>query len=580
VKGSALRFAVACVAAWAVTATGFAAPPPAPPPPPVTPGQVKSTLPTQSALPAQGPAPVSNTATNPQGVAPGGEAILVKGFEIDGNAVIPTSELQIQIAGYVGKSLTLSELYDVADVLTRYYRAKGYGLADVTLPAQTLHSGTVRLQVIEGRLGKISVQGNVRTHDAVVQKRIEGLHSGDVYTDSAAERAVLLLNDLPGVGARAVLSPGTEFGTSDLLFNMDETHYTGDASVDDYGRSVIGRWRINADANINSFTGNGDQLGAGITHSDGDRLNFGKLSYALPVGPSGGTFTGSFNRAEYHGLFSSGVSSAAAAELPFSGATENAGLNWQYPEIRSSERSLYWGAGLTYDRSNSEESLPSAPPEKTVTTQIVLLQLSSLYTRVWQDQSNVTISSSLWTNGKHYANLNPPVPGPSQQINQRDERARAEVDSSWLATLADDWSLVNQLNVAYSVNPLTDADKFNLGGPGSVLGYQAAEQRGDSGYFISSELQRSFSWGPYWPMVWGLFLDNGKVWDKQATPSTAALGQTPDTSRGISSAGLDLQLLPSADKLNARLQWAYSIGRKPTDGDGGGHIWLSVGMTF
>ncbi|HLW73990.1 MAG TPA: ShlB/FhaC/HecB family hemolysin secretion/activation protein [Gammaproteobacteria bacterium] len=560
-KGSAPRFAAAFVAAclistpvWAapaVTTTGPAAP---------TPGQVQATLPTQTPEPKQVPAPLSQAPVTPSGVSPGGPSFKVTGFVIEGNTVIPTDELQAQIAGYVGQSLTLAQLYDVADVLTRYYRAKGYGLADVAPPAQKITDGSVRLQVIEGRVGKISIQGNTRTHEVVLQKRVSGLHSGDIYTDAAAERAVLLLNDLPGVGARAVLSPGQEFGSSDMLFNVDESHYNGDVSIDDYGRSVIGRWRISADVYDNSFTGNGDQLSAGVTHADGNRLNFGKLAYALPVGPDGGTLTSSYNRAEYHGLFSNGT----GGTLPFSGSTQNAGLNWQYPELRSTDRNLYWSMGLNWDNSRSLSSGINA-----LTTNIMLLQIGTFYTRSFQDQSSLTSSFTFWTNGKHYVH--------GQSLNNVSaERARGEWDNTYQLPFAGNWTFIGQLNLTYSVNALTDADKFNLGGPGSVLGYQSAEQRGDSGYFGSTEVERAFSWGPYWPMVWGVFLDTGKVWDKAGTVATTGT----DSSRGISSGGLDLQLLPSADKINARLQWAYSIGRKPTDSDRGGHIWFSLGTSF
>ena len=272
----ALVFATACFISMAVEA---APPPPSPP----TPGQVQSTLPTQTSQPNLSTvSSISQPAPTPSGVAAGGAAVKVTGFDIRGNAVIPASELQAQIASYVGQTLTLAQLYDVADVLTRYYRARGYGLAYVSLPAQTLKGGNVKLEVIEGRLGKIAIQGNSRTRTDVLEKRASGLKSGDVYTDAAAERAVLLMNDLPGVEAHAVMSPGSEYGTSDMLFNVAETRTSGDLSVDDYGRSVIGRWRVSADLNIDSFTGRGDQLGVGMTHSDGNRLNFGKLSYALP----------------------------------------------------------------------------------------------------------------------------------------------------------------------------------------------------------------------------------------------------------------------------------------------------------
>jgi hemolysin activation/secretion protein len=493
-------------------------------------------------------------------VTPGGPSFKVMSFSIEGNTAIPTDELRAQIASYVGQTLTLSQLYDVADVLTRYYRARGYGLAYVAPPAQKLSGGNVRLQVVEGHIGDINVQGNSRTRTSVFQSRAAGLHSGDIYTDADAERAVLLMNDLPGVNAREVLSPGSQFGSSDVLFNVDETAASGDASVDDYGRSVIGRWRLNADFAINSLTGSGDQLAAGITHSQGNELNFGKLSYALPLVPAGATLTTAFNRAEYHGEFSAAPGSAATG---FSGSTQNASMNWQDPVVRTTAKSVYWSVGLAYDNSRSETVSTNS-----LTTNILLLQISRYYSRTWADQSSFSMSTTLWTNGKHYDH--------SQGLNNVDaERGRFEADLAYQLPFGSSWSWVNQFNASYSVNTLTDADKFNLGGPGSVLGYQSAEERGDSGYFASTELERGLAMGKYFPTVVGLFLDTGKVWDKAGT-----LGVSGDTSRGISSGGLDLQLLPSSDRFNARLQWAYAIGRRPADGSGGGHIWFTLGMTF
>ena len=556
-KASATRIVLMFVSASLISLAAEAAPPPAPPSPPITPGQVQSTLPTQPTQPNLSPAQtIAQPAPTPSGVAPGGPQVTVVGFDISGNTAISTRELQAQIAGYVGKSMTLAQLYDVADVLTRYYRAKGYGLAYVSLPAQTLKGGQVRLAVLEGRVGKISIQGNDRTRTAVLAKRASALKSGDVYTTAAAERSVLLMNDLPGVEAHEVLSPGADYGTSDVLFDVNETRTNGDASIDDYGRTVIGRWRVNADFYINSLTGSGDQLGAGITHSDGNRLNFGKLSYSLPMGEAS-TLTGSYNRAEYHGLFDNGT----GGSLPFSGSTQNAVFGWQYPETRSNSRNLFWNAALSYDNSRSLTTGTNS-----LTTNILVLQIGTLYSRQFANQGNLTLAWTLWTNGKHYEH--------AQSLNNVSaERARSELDTTYQLSFADVWSFIGQVNASYSVNPLTDADKFNLGGPGSVLGYQSAEQRGDSGYFLSTEMERAFASSR---LLGGVFLDTGKVWDKAGT-----IGVTGDSSRGISSGGLDLQLLPSSAKgVNARLQWAYALGRRPSDGSGGGHIWFTLGMTF
>ena len=203
----------------------------------------------------------------------------------------------------------------------------------------------------------------------------------------------------------------------------------------------------------------------------------------LPVGPAGSTLTSSYNRAEYHGTFV--AVGQTGPGLPFSGSTQNAAVNWQYPELRSSTRNLYLTGGLAWDNSRSHES-----GQNSLTTNIMLLQLSGFYNKLYDNQSSLTFNGSLWTNGKHFVNAK------AASTNSERRAAAHRAGHELPASVRERWSFAAQVNATYSVNPLTDADKYNLGGPGSVLGYQSAEQRGDSGYFASGEVQRSFASSP------------------------------------------------------------------------------------
>ena len=577
------RHLAAVVAASTFSVSLAAAPGPgnpnSPPPGTPTPGQVQSTLPTQLPQPKKAPPPSGSKAPNVQGVAPGGPAFRVNSFSIEGNTAIPTDELQAQISGYLGKDMTLSQLYDVADVLTRYYRAKGYGLAYVTPPAQKLSAGNVRLQVVEGRVGNIDIQGNSRTRTPVLRRRTEGLDTGNIYTNAAAERAVLLMNDIPGAQAREVLSPGQSFGTSDVMFNVDEHAFEGDVSVDDYGRASIGRWRLNADAAVNSLTGSGDQLSAGITHSEGNLLNFGKLAYLLPVGSASDMMV-NFNRAFYH------VGGPVFGSAHVEGSTQNAGLTWQYAAERSQAESLYWTLGLNHDTAKSLSGAGTASSIYQVTSNITLLQLGMLFDRQYQDQSYYTLSGNLWTNGQ----TNHPGVGANYA-----EKLRLQVDGSYSKPFADVWDFVGQASAAYSPDPLVDNDKYSLGGPGNVRGFQSAEARGDRGVFGSVELQRYFFLGSTMPIAWGLFLDSGKVWSLGFTPvGGTASSAVPASSDTLTSIGTEFQLLNNAGGWTSRLQFAWAIGgERPSDdvapaavalgekpADRGPHIWFTLGKSF
>jgi hypothetical protein len=49
---------------------------------------------------------------------------------------------------------------------------------------------------------------------------------------------------------------------------------------------------------------------------------------------------------------------------------------------------------------------------------------------------------------------------------------------------------------------------------------------------------------------------------------------------GISSVGTEFIFQSTDKRWESRLEWAYAVGRKPSDGNSGGHIWATFGMNF
>ena len=546
---------------------GAEAAPPAPslPAGTPTPGQVQSSLPTAPPPPQLKGAPaISTPSTAGSGIAPGGPTVTVQRFEISGNSVFPDAALQAEVAGFLGRPLTLAELYEAADALTKYYQSHGYGLARATVPEQEFAADTVKLQILEGRIGTVRVEGDTRTRVSVIEKRVSGFKSGQVYTDAAMDRSVLLANDLPGVQAQATLEPGAEFGTANLVYKVqDQPAVSGQLSVDNYGHRNVGLWRFNASADIASPTGSGDKLTADITHSEGNLLDFGGLSYSLPVGAPGGNLTASYNQSEYH------VVGANFTTLDIAGRSKNANLSYQYPAIRGRSENLYWGLGAQHSGS-------ATTSKGVVVSESILntLQLTGYYTRSHEDGGYYSLSGTFTSNGRKDYGTTPDA-----------ERARLELDGNYVQPFAGTWAFIGKGTGVWSPDPLPDTEKYSLGGSDNVRGFLSAEQRGDSGVFASGELLRNF--GPDLPFSMGWFLDSGRVWTKRYdTPPPCSSSQTrpcptPGAAVTLTATGLEFTLQPASRRWQARLQWAYAIGGyRPSDGDEGGHIWLSLGVNF
>ena len=76
--------------------------------------------------------------------------------------------------------------------------------------------------MLEGRIGKIQI--NLSPDAPVTEARVLGyvasLQSGVIVEQRLLERALLLLNDLPGVVVSSTLRPGDSVGETDLVLDV------------------------------------------------------------------------------------------------------------------------------------------------------------------------------------------------------------------------------------------------------------------------------------------------------------------------------------------------------------------------
>lgn len=499
---------------------------------------------------------VEDERERPSAVERGGRKILIENFRVVGNQVIPDEEIDRILSEYEGKRLTLFEIYEIADELTGIYHDRGYGLASVTVPAQKVADGEVLLEVIEGRVAKINVTGNQAVDFEFVENQLDRLEPGRVFRSSALESELLLLNDMPGINARAVVSPGDEFGTSDLLIRIEEDRFDYDVSLDNYGRDAIGELRLGANAGVNTLLLNGDRLSAGIVESESNLLTYGRVAYSAPVGTWGGRIRGSYNTADYD------VGGAIFGAASISGTNEIARVEYSHPFERSRRSNMVGGVAI--ERTTTEVELLGGA--LTSETELNLLEFSWYTNRVYDDGSHYSLLTTLDGNGKSYdqpAQVSfPPAP-------RDDQQAKLRIDGNHVWRFARRWSLRSRGVAVYSSDPLVDTEKFSLGGPYSVRAFVPAEARGDRGLYLYVGARRRFDIGGGHSLPVSVFVDGGQVERLPLSDAqeTAIDNGTLDDDNALASAGFTVGL--SSDSwYRAELTWATNISNhEPSDGD-------------
>lgn len=137
----------------------------------------------QQIKPVTPPAPSpTGTGLTIQGQGPGklpeSAPFQVKSIQISGNDKIDTPTLHALVADMEGQSITLPQLGELADRITDYYHDHGYPLARAYIPAQTIQSGIVRIEVMEAKYDKIQLDNRSGVDDSLLNDTLSPLQGG------------------------------------------------------------------------------------------------------------------------------------------------------------------------------------------------------------------------------------------------------------------------------------------------------------------------------------------------------------------------------------------------------------------
>lgn len=421
----------------------------------------------------------------PETAPDAGPRILVKGFVIDGATLIPTADLQRLLGDRVGREQSLSDLKDAARTIANAYRDRGY-FARAFLPAQEVGDGIVRIQVVEGRFGRIIRDEGTTRADAGFVEDVVGarLTPGEPYSVAALERGILLANDLPGVAADATLKAGASPGTSDLALVVHDTPIlTATIGADNSGTRSTGLNRGNAALAVNGLTGYGDQAVLKTTASS--HLSYGQAGWTVPLGPDGWRAGLSATALRYrlggafHDTDGHGIALTQGAHLSYAlirSPSENLRLRVTYEhgrydddlvgEAAHRKRIDKAGIGILGDRSDGWGGGGLTGYEVLLTGGV--LDLSRL-------EGDLALDEASARSDGHFTKIAFDL--------QRDQAVTT--DLFLRGRMAGQWAWGN----------LDGSEQFALGGPGGVRAYPVNEGLGDRGAYVNLELHRPTTTG-------------------------------------------------------------------------------------
>lgn len=429
---------------------------------------------------------------------PAGAAIKVTAFRFVGDlAELHDSELQRVVQAYTGKALTFVELQQVADLVSEYLRNKGYSSARAYLARQEIKDGIVEITILPGRIeGDADGSGIVIRNAGLALKLDTALHvrldrkrsrktiaratvAQSMYLKmDRLERGLLLLNDLPGVHARAQLDPGSAPGTTRVTVDVSEEPLMS-ASVwaDNAGNRYTGSLRLNAQASLNDPSGNGDQ--AILQTSVADRLQVAKIGYSLPLGYDGLRVAASYTGLNYR-------IGKELSVLRAKGSAGIASVNLAYPFIRTRRHSLF--GSLVYDsKALRDESLGAVTADKRAQAWSLVLDGSETddLGGGGLGRYGLTISRGDLDLSRNAGSAAADQSGPHAQ----GQYTKSGYNLARMQRLSGNWSVFGALSGQIANRNLDSSEKFLLGGATGVRAYPSGEGSGDEGWMSNLELR-------------------------------------------------------------------------------------------
>src|ERR1700674_2369953 len=109
-------------------------------------------------LPKKSDAPLIEAPIRPALKAPADFKFKITGFRFSGSSVFHEADLKALLQDFVGREVSLADLEQATDRVTRYYRDRGYFVARAYIPAQEIKDGVVEILILEGKLGQIEIR--------------------------------------------------------------------------------------------------------------------------------------------------------------------------------------------------------------------------------------------------------------------------------------------------------------------------------------------------------------------------------------------------------------------------------------
>jgi hemolysin activation/secretion protein len=465
----------------------------------------------------------------------------ISGFELTGDIPLDQAETTAVLAPFIGPNANLASLQKASAALEAAFKARGFALHRVALPAQEL-GGKVTLSVVRFVIGKVTVEGNKAFSLANVRASVPELAEGATPNFRTMAVQTAIANENPAKQVQVTVKESDEADKIDATVLIKEgSVWNRSVSMANTGSKATGNDRVTLALGHSNLFDLDHQMSAAFTTSveRGDAVKQLGLNYRVPMYRQGGVVGLSYTNSDVLGNFGSFTST---------GAGQTYGANYSLYMPPSGGERTYWTMSLDEKIFNASK-----------VNGVVVAGQSDRYSRplTLGFTSRMESDTSIWGyNAEVAMNLSGGVGNNLTAYRTEDARIQTEnwsvvrASANYLAPLSGGWLWSAKTQVQYSGDALIAGEQFGLGGAASVRGTAERAITGDGGLFASVELS-THELRPGLRIVG--YMDAGWLNSNNVAASTASKLAVDQ----LASAGLGLRF--NSRSVNMVAEWAHVV---------------------
>ena len=482
------------------------------------------------------------------------EKISVERIEILGSTVFTEEDFAPIIEPLEAQQVTPEQIENAVNQVTELYINNGYLTSNAVLVKESLTTGIIQIQVIEGSITEIIIEGTKRLNASYVRQRV-ARGATTPFNPQKLENQLRLLRANPLFkNVQASLRRGAGLNQSTIIVLVEEAKsFSGNVGINNYSPPSVGSEKFLVNFRYRNLTGIGDEIFAGYQRTTAGGADEWDFRYQAPVNSLDGKvrFRGIINRNR--------VIQEPFADFNIEGKSDLFQLNYRQPLIRTPREEFALSVGFTYQ--DGQTFLLDQPigfgfgPDENGVSRTSVINFGQEYIRrgvsgSWLLRSNLNFGTGLFD-----ATRNEGTIPDGLFFSWLGQVQRAQI-------ISPSNLLIIQADLQLTPDSLLPAQQFIIGGGQSVRGYRQNLLAGDIGMRISVEdritLGRDNAGVPTFQLA--PFLDAGFVENTEGNPNK--LTQRQNVIVGL---GLGILVQPITN-LNIRLD--YGLGLVDIDNKG------------